>query len=79
MRVVRDYLSEIQDKYGTDIAGEHAYRPALQALLESAEVGINAVNDPARSEIGMPDFRRLAAGGQCAAGHRRSERHRQST
>ncbi len=56
MRVVRDYLSEIQDKYGTDVAGEHAYRPALQELLQSVETGLNAVNDPARSEIGMPDF-----------------------
>ncbi len=56
MSVVRDYLTQIQDKYNSDIAGEHAYRPALQTLLESVETGLNAVNDPARSEIGMPDF-----------------------
>ena len=56
MSAVRDYLSEIQDKYRTAIAGEHAYRPALEKLLESADTGLNAVNDPARTEIGMPDF-----------------------
>ena len=38
------------------MAGEHAYRPALKKLLESADTGLNAVNDPARTEIGMPDF-----------------------
>ena len=56
MSAVRDYLTEIQSKYRTDVAGEHAYRPALQQLLESADTGLNAVNDPARTEIGMPDF-----------------------
>ena len=56
MSAVRDYLSQIQDKYRTDVAGEHAYRPALQELLQSADAGLNAVNDPARTEIGMPDF-----------------------
>ncbi|MDE2857066.1 MAG: N-6 DNA methylase [Chloroflexota bacterium] len=56
MSAVRDYLTEIQSKYRTDVAGEHAYRPALQQLLELADTGLNAVNDPARTEIGMPDF-----------------------
>ncbi len=56
MSAVRDYLSEIQAKHRTDVAGEHAYRPALQELLQSVETGLNAVNDPARTEIGMPDF-----------------------
>ena len=56
MSSIRDYLSEIQRQYGTDVAGEHAYRPALHRLLESADTGLIAVNDPARTEIGMPDF-----------------------
>ena len=56
MSAIRDYLSEIQDKYRTGVAREHAYRPALQMLLESAESGLNAVNDAARDKIGMPDF-----------------------
>ncbi|MCY4465980.1 MAG: N-6 DNA methylase [Chloroflexi bacterium] len=56
MSVISDYLSEIQSKYKTDVAGEHAYRPALEKLLQSADAGLNAVNDPARTAIGMPDF-----------------------
>ena len=56
MTAVRDYLTEIQAEFKTGMAGEHAYRPALKKLLESADTGLNAVNDPARTEIGMPDF-----------------------
>lgn len=56
MSAMRDYLTEIQDEFKTGVAGEHAYRPALKKLLESADTGLNAVNDPARTEIGMPDF-----------------------
>ena len=56
MSAVRDYLTEIQAEYRTGMAGEHAYRPALKKLLESVETGLSAVNDPARTEIGMPDF-----------------------
>ena len=56
MSVIRDYLTAIQDEFKTGIAGEHAYRPALKKLLESADTGLNAVNDPARTDIGMPDF-----------------------
>ncbi len=56
MSAIRDYLSDIQDEFRTGMAGEHAYRPALKQLLESADTGLSAVNDPARTEIGMPDF-----------------------
>ncbi|MYC54718.1 MAG: hypothetical protein F4X46_03955 [Chloroflexi bacterium] len=56
MSAVRDYLSEIQAEYKTSMAGEHAYRPALKRLLESTNGSLQAVNDPARTEIGMPDF-----------------------
>ena len=56
MSAIRDYLTEIQDEFKTGMAGEHAYRPALKTLLQSADSGLNAVNDPARTEIGMPDF-----------------------
>ena len=56
MSAVRDYLSDIQDVYRTGIAREHSYRPALKKLLESPDIDLNAVNDPARTEIGMPDF-----------------------
>ncbi len=56
MSAVRDYLTGIQAENKTGVAGEHAYRPALKALLESADINLNAVNDPARTEIGMPDY-----------------------
>ena len=56
MSAIRDYLTEIQAEFKTGMAGEHAYRPALKTLLQSADSGLNAVNDPARTEIGMPDF-----------------------
>ena len=56
MSAIRDYLSDIQGEFRTGMAGEHAYRPALKQLLESADTGLSAVNDPARTEIGMPDF-----------------------
>ena len=56
MSSIRDYLNQIQEKYKTEMAREHAYRPALQKLLESVDSGLNAVNDAARTEIGMPDF-----------------------
>ncbi|MCY4018933.1 MAG: N-6 DNA methylase [Chloroflexi bacterium] len=56
MSAIRDYLTEIQSEFNTGMAGEHAYRPALKKLLESIDTGLNAVNDPARTAIGMPDF-----------------------
>ena len=56
MSAVRDYLSEIQAEFRTSVAGEHAYRPALKTLLESADINLQAVNDPKRTEIGMPDY-----------------------
>jgi len=56
MSAVKDYLAEVQEKYKTGVAREHAYRPALQKLLQSAGEGINAVNDAAQTDIGMPDF-----------------------
>lgn len=68
MSAIRDYLSDIQNEFKTGIAGEHAYRPALKKLLESADTGLNAVNDPARTEIGMPDFVVLRQSGNVTIG-----------
>ena len=68
MSAISDYLSDIQDKFRTDIAGEHAYRPALEKLLETADSGLNAVNDPKRDEIGMPDFVVLRSPGNVPIG-----------
>src|SRR5690606_24877967 len=53
------YLQAVQTEYKTGIAAEHAYRPALEKLLEAIEPGLNAVNDPKRSDVGAPDFQVL--------------------
>ena len=69
MSAIRDYLSDIQGEFRTGMAREHAYRPALKKLLESADTGLNAVNDPARDEkIGMPDFVVLRQPGEVPVG-----------
>lgn len=52
---VEQYASELQRLFATGHAAEHAYRPALQRLMERAGE-IDAVNDPKQSEYGSPDF-----------------------
>jgi len=56
MSAVRDYLTELQSEFNTGMAREHAYRPALKKLLESADTDLNAVNEPSAIKIGMPDY-----------------------
>lgn len=53
---VIDYISKIRAKAKFKDAREHAYRAALQDLLESFEKNINAINDAARKKVGAPDF-----------------------
>ena len=52
---VSSYIAELQQQLKTGVAKEHAYRPALKLLFESTGL-ITAINDPARSEHGNPDF-----------------------
>lgn len=54
--IINTYIHEVKRKYDTGIATEHAYRPALQQLIEGLCEGINAVNDAKRVEVGAPDF-----------------------
>lgn len=58
MKNISDYIGEIQKTYQTENAREHAYRPALQNLLDSIKFDpdIRVLNDPKRSEHGAPDF-----------------------
>ena len=56
LKVVLDYLKSLQLELATGNALEHAYRPALKALIESLDETINAVNEPMRSAHGAPDF-----------------------
>lgn len=54
--LIAAYLDEVKDKYYSGIAVEHAYRPALQRLIEGLCPQINAINDARRVEVGAPDF-----------------------
>lgn len=58
MENIKPYVAELQKMLQSNIAREHAYRPALQKLLDNIkhESGISILNDPKRSEHGAPDF-----------------------
>jgi predicted helicase len=56
MKKIKKYLEEIEKKFKTGHAREHAYRPALESLLEDINPSINAVNDPKQQKVGAPDF-----------------------
>lgn len=51
-----NYFHAVERQFATGQAGEHAYRPALKALLESVETGLIAINEPRRIAVGAPDF-----------------------
>lgn len=53
---IADYLSEITEIYKSGDATEHSYRAPLQRLFESIDDGARIINEPKRSEGGMPDF-----------------------
>lgn len=55
MQQIHDYLAEIKRQFHSGHAIEHAYRPALQRLMETFD-DVVAVNDPKHSEHGAPDF-----------------------
>jgi type I restriction-modification system DNA methylase subunit len=67
MTIIGDFVSKVQDAYKTGIAREHAYRPALHDLLKALGDDLTPVNDPAKSEVGAPDFIVLKDG--IAIGH----------
>lgn len=50
------YLEDIRLKYGSGQATEHSYRPALQRLFASIDPALTVINEPKKSEAGMPDF-----------------------
>lgn len=55
MQIAR-YLDEVLAKYASGQATEHSYRPSLQRLFESVDPTITVINEPKKSEAGMPDF-----------------------
>ncbi len=56
MSLISDFIARVQDVHKTGIAREHAYRPALHDLLKALGDDLTPVNDPAKSDVGAPDF-----------------------
>lgn len=56
MSLIAPFIAEVLNQSATGIAREHAYRPALAALLQSLDPDLKPVNDAARSIGGAPDF-----------------------
>ena len=56
MSLVSDFIIRVQAVHKTGIAREHAYRPALHDLLKALDNNLTPVNDPAKSDVGAPDF-----------------------
>ncbi|MCZ7540516.1 MAG: N-6 DNA methylase [Anaerolineae bacterium] len=50
------YIPSISRELARAEAREHAYRPALKALLEALKPGFQAINEPAHIDVGAPDF-----------------------
>jgi len=55
-KVFKAYLGEVERQLRTGEAGEHAYRSALQRLLEGLGERVTATNEPRRVACGAPDF-----------------------
>lgn len=53
---ISDYLDQVRAQYESGRATEHSYRPALYALFQSIDPKLTVVNEPKKSEAGMPDF-----------------------
>lgn len=50
------YLGEVRKQYDSGQATEHSYRPALHALFSSIDPSLKVINEPKKSDAGMPDF-----------------------
>lgn len=53
---IAEYLEEVRTKFASGQATEHSYRPALEKLFQSIDTAIEIINEPKKSEGGMPDF-----------------------
>jgi hypothetical protein len=53
---ISDYLDQVRAQYESGHATEHSYRPALHALFKSIDPALTVINEPKKSEGGMPDF-----------------------
>lgn len=53
---IANYLTKVRKLHAEGHATEHSYRPALYELFQSIDPKITVVNEPKKSEAGMPDF-----------------------
>jgi type I restriction-modification system DNA methylase subunit len=53
---VQAYLDTVAATYASGQATEHSYRPALAALFESIDPALTVINEPKKTDAGMPDF-----------------------
>ena len=53
---IAGYLEQVRSQYAHGHATEHSYRPALYSLFKSIDPALTVVNEPKKSEAGMPDF-----------------------
>ena len=53
---IGDYLDQVRGQFDSGHATEHSYRPALHALFKSIDPALTVINEPKKSEAGMPDF-----------------------
>lgn len=53
---IAGYLDQVRAQYASGRATEHSYRPALYELFQSIDPALTVVNEPKKSEAGMPDF-----------------------
>lgn len=49
------YLAEVRALWMSGSATEHSYRPALRDLFAAVDPALDVINEPKRSEGGMPD------------------------
>lgn len=56
MSVFSSYLQRIEENLTSGDATEHTHRAALEALLETVDDDIAAINEPKRIACGAPDF-----------------------
>ena len=56
VKAVADYVAEVAKKAKTGITTEHTFRGALAALIDVLAPGLQAVNEPKRTDCGAPDY-----------------------
>jgi hypothetical protein len=56
MNNINIYLEKVSEKIKSGLAKEHSFRAALEELFQSFGENIQAINEPARTSVGAPDF-----------------------